>query len=44
VEERPSIVNLDGETVNMVRIWVKKMSIGLHCSPFRVEDLGQNGQ
>ena len=39
VEEQPSIVNLDGETVNMVRIWVKKMSIGLHCSPFRVEDL-----
>jgi inorganic pyrophosphatase len=44
VEERPSIVNLDGETVNMVRIWVKKMSIGLRCSPFRVEDLGENGQ
>ena len=40
VEELPSIVNLDGETVNMVRIWIKKMSVGLHCSPFRVEDIG----
>jgi len=39
VEEQPSIVNMDGETVNMVRIWVKKLSIGLHCSPFRGEDL-----
>ena len=39
VEEQPSIVNMDGETVNMVRIWVKKLSIGLHCSPFRVEDM-----
>jgi inorganic pyrophosphatase len=39
VEELPSIVNLDGETVTMVRIWLKKMSIGLRCSPFIVEDL-----
>ena len=37
-EELPSIVNLDGETVNMVLIWVKKDSIGLRCSPFIVRD------
>jgi len=40
VEELPSLVNMDGETVNMARIWVKKGSVGLRCSPFRVEDLG----
>ena len=39
VEELPNIVNLEGETVTMVRIWIKKMSIGLRCSPFVVEDV-----
>ena len=38
LEERPNLVNLDGETITMVRIWVKKMSIGIRCSPFIVED------
>lgn len=38
LEELPSLVNLDGETITMVRIWVKKMSIGIRCSPFIVED------
>jgi len=37
-EELPSIVNLEGETVNMVLIWVKKNSIGLRCSPFIVSN------
>lgn len=38
IEELPSIVNLEGETVTMVLIWVKKMSLGLRCSPFLVDD------
>ena len=38
VEELPSIVNLKGETMTMVRVWVKKMSLGILCSPFLVED------
>ena len=38
LEELPSLVSLDGETITMVRIWVKKMSIGIRCSPFIVED------
>lgn len=38
VEELPNIVDLDGETVTMVRVWVKKMSMGIRCSPFIVED------
>ena len=38
IEELPSIVNLEGETVTMVLIWVKKMSVGLRCSPFLVDD------
>lgn len=38
VEELPSIVNVDGETVTMVRIWIKKMSIAMRCTPFLVQD------
>jgi inorganic pyrophosphatase len=35
----PNIVNLEGETITMVRAWIKKMSIGMRCSPFIVEDI-----
>jgi hypothetical protein len=38
VEELPNIVNVDGETLTMARVWIKKMSIGIRCSPFIVED------
>ena len=44
VEELPSIVNLKGETVNMVRVWIKKMSIAMRCSPFIVEDTAEKPQ
>ncbi len=37
-EKLPSIVNLEGETINIVRFWVKKMSIGMLCTPFLVEE------
>ncbi len=39
MEELPNIVSLDGDTIPMVRIWVKKKSVGLRCTPFIVEDL-----
>ena len=38
VEELVNLVNMDGETVPMVRIWVKKKSIGARASLFVVED------
>jgi inorganic pyrophosphatase len=38
-EKLPSIVNLGGETVTMVRFWVKKMRLGMLCTPFRVEEI-----
>ena len=38
VEKLPSIVNVYGETVNIVRLWVKKMSTGVLCTPFIVEE------
>ena len=38
VEKLPNIVNMDGKTVMMVRFWVKKMSVGILCSPFLVEE------
>jgi inorganic pyrophosphatase len=40
MEEQPKLVNLDGETVNMIRIWVKKDSVALRCTPFIVADTG----
>jgi inorganic pyrophosphatase len=41
VEELPNLVNQGGETITMVRVWVKKRSIGIRCSPFIVEDIRQ---
>jgi hypothetical protein len=38
LEELPNLVSLDGETITMVRIWVKNMSIAIRCSPFIVAD------
>jgi inorganic pyrophosphatase len=38
VEEMPSIVNMDGEVVNMVRLWVKKKSIAIRSMPFVVAE------
>jgi inorganic pyrophosphatase len=40
VEEMPNIVDQDGQAVTMVRIWIKKLSIGVRCSPFVVNDIG----
>lgn len=39
VEELPAIATWDGETVTMIRVWVKKKSIGIRCSPFMVEEI-----
>jgi len=39
LEELPSIADLEGETVRMVRVWVKKMSVGMLCSPFIVDEI-----
>ena len=38
MEKLPNLVDLDGQTVLMARIWVKKMSIGIRSVPFIVED------
>ncbi len=38
-EKLPSIVNVYGETVIMVRFWVKKMSPAMLCTPFIVEEI-----
>ena len=39
VEKLATIVNLGGETVAMVRIWVKKGSLAVQCTPFKVATL-----
>lgn len=38
VEELPNMVNINEEVVAVVRIWVRKGSVGLRCTPFWVED------
>jgi hypothetical protein len=40
VEELPNIVNLDNETLTMVRVWVIKNSIGVRATPFLVGNIG----
>lgn len=40
VEELPSIVNLEGTSITMVRLWIKKMSIAVRCTPFVVRETG----
>ena len=42
VEELPSVANLEGETVMMVRVWVKKGSIAVRSSAFIVEDTSRS--
>ena len=39
VEKLANIVNLDGEMVTMARIWVKKGSLAIQCTPFQVDAL-----
>jgi inorganic pyrophosphatase len=41
LEELPNIVNPDGSAIAVVRVWVKKMSVAIRCSPFIVEDTGR---
>lgn len=36
VEKLASIVNPEGEAVTMARIWVKKGSVAIQCTPFLV--------
>ena len=39
LEELSNVVDIKGKTITMVRIWVKKLSIGVRCAPFLVEDI-----
>lgn len=39
VEKLAHIVNLEGETVSMARLWVKKGSLAVQCTPFQVASL-----
>jgi inorganic pyrophosphatase len=36
LEKLPGITSLEGETANITRIWVKKNSIAVRCTPFIV--------
>lgn len=36
-EDLPNMTTIDGESVSMIRIWVKKQSIAVRCTPFIVD-------
>ncbi|MFO7749706.1 MAG: inorganic pyrophosphatase Ppa [Desulfobacteraceae bacterium] len=36
-EQLPSRTNIGSESATMVRLWVKKQSMAVHCSPFIVD-------
>lgn len=42
VEELPNLVNPDGSVIAVVRVWVEKLSVGIRCTPFIVEDTGKS--
>ncbi len=37
VEDMPNIVNESGKSLKLVRIWIRKGSLGLSYRPFRVD-------
>jgi inorganic pyrophosphatase len=37
VEKLPNVVNIDGEDIAMVMLWIKKGCIGIRSTPFIVE-------
>lgn len=41
VEELPSLVSMEGENINMARVWIKKRQVGVRCTPFVVEDMSR---
>lgn len=41
-EELPSMTNLKGESIPMARIWVKKKSVAIQCTPFIVDTIRHN--
>lgn len=43
-EEISTLVTPEGESVTMVRLWLRKGSLGIHCAPFQVADTrGRSG-
>ena len=38
-EELSNMTNIEGESVPMARIWVKKKSVGIRSTPFLVEEI-----
>jgi inorganic pyrophosphatase len=41
VEVLPSLVTVEGESITMARVWVKKGSVGVKSIPFVVADTSQ---
>ena len=38
-EELPTMTNINGDVLPMARIWVKKKSVALRCTPFIVDEI-----
>lgn len=44
VEELPNVVDMEGNTLTMIRIWVKKGSIAIRSTPFIAADTRGMGE
>ena len=38
IQEQPNIVSIENEIIPTVRVWVKKRSIAVRCTPFVVDE------
>jgi inorganic pyrophosphatase len=38
IEKLPNLVDVDGNIIQVARVWVKRKSLAILCSPFVVED------
>ena len=44
VEKLSNLVDTEGQAIGMVRIWVRKLSVAVRCTPFLVSDFDSIAQ
>jgi hypothetical protein len=42
-EELANMTNINGEAIPMARIWIKKQSVAVRCTPFIVDTIAPRG-
>ncbi|KJS29071.1 MAG: inorganic pyrophosphatase Ppa [Desulfatitalea sp. BRH_c12] len=39
IQEQPNLINDENEIIPIVRVWVKKRSVAIRCTPFIVDEM-----